>query len=483
MTRGVAVSPSKPSQTKRPKGEGAVFQRCDLDRGCPPMEFVTDATGKRKRVRPKHHCKGMWIARLDLGPDMNGKPNRPQRASATYAGALAKLQELRDQYTLHGDVPTRSPTVQAWLTKWLAEIVLPNLSPGTYRTYRSAVTEHLIKSLGKKRLERLKPGDLRKLYAHMLATGSTGMRPSVHRTLRAALSSAMREGLVMRNVAKLVPEPSGKNEKRGALTAAEGRDLLRHVVEDRLSSRWVMALLTAVRQGECLGLTWDRVDLDARVMDVAWQLKRITFVHGCGDQREDGTWPCGRTHGGRCQMAETQADGTVKFIPARKLRVPDGFDYTQLNGGLCLVRPKSEASKRVLPIPAPLYASLLAHKEGDDSPNPHNLVWHELDGKPIEPADDTQAWNDHLAAAGLPDVVLHEARHTTITLLMEAGVDPTVIQAIAGHSSLVVQETYKHADVRHMAEALGKVAGALYLEEAKESEPTSAVEGTVVEDG
>jgi integrase len=37
--------------------------------------------------------------------------------------------------------------------------------------------------------------------------------------------------------------------------------------------------------------------------------------------------------------------------------------------------------------------------------------------------------------------VLHEARNTTATLLLELGVDPRVVQAILGHSSITTSRT------------------------------------------
>ena len=38
----------------------------------------------------------------------------------------------------------------------------------------------------------------------------------------------------------------------------------------------------------------------------------------------------------------------------------------------------------------------------------------------------------------------HEARHTTATLLLEAGAQPDTIQQIMGHSDVVAQQGYKH---------------------------------------
>lgn len=452
------MSPAQASVAKRRRGEGGIFQRCDAARGCPPRKPMKQDDGTTKLVRPKHKCRGMWIARLDLGPGPDGRPRRPQRASATQAGAFDALEELRRQYIVHGDVPVKNVTVEAWLTRWLKEFVRPRNDPGTYDSYRGHVRNNLIPHLGRYKLSQLQPSHIRQMFAAMKTRGVAGSRGGAHRTLRKALNDAMREGLVMRNVAKLVTPPSSRSTKRTGLTTVEGRRVLSYVQReidgspaDPFAARWAMALLTGARPGECIGLTRDRYDPDTGVMDISWKLERITFDHGCGDGPVGGKeWPCGKIHGGRC--------------PDRHLRVPEDedYEYEQLDGGLCLTRPKTLAGKRMsLALPTLLLA-INSHLERDRGrPNPHNLVWHEPDGSPIEPADEGPRWRAVLSGAGIRKVDLYDARHTTVTLLMEANVDPMVIKAIAGHSSLTSQEAYKHVRMEHIEKALTAVAAAL----------------------
>ena len=61
---------------------------------------------------------------------------------------------------------------------------------------------------------------------------------------------------------------------------------------------------------------------------------------------------------------------------------------------------------------------------------------------------------------GMPDYDLYSARHTTVTLLLRAGVDRSVVEAIVGHSKLV--ESYRHVDqseAQAAIAALGKALG------------------------
>ncbi|EFN92316.1 hypothetical protein HMPREF9278_1797 [Mobiluncus mulieris FB024-16] len=59
--------------------------------------------------------------------------------------------------------------------------------------------------------------------------------------------------------------------------------------------------------------------------------------------------------------------------------------------------------------------------------------------------------------------VLHEARHTTATLLLAAGVEPEIIKAIMGHSDVVTQAAYQHVNQDMARKALQQVEGLLEI--------------------
>jgi mRNA-degrading endonuclease toxin of MazEF toxin-antitoxin module len=59
--------------------------------------------------------------------------------------------------------------------------------------------------------------------------------------------------------------------------------------------------------------------------------------------------------------------------------------------------------------------------------------------------------------------MLHEARHTTATLLLEAGVSEAVIIAIMGHSSIAVTRGYQHVSQTLARKAMDDVAAKLGL--------------------
>src|SRR5690606_26607949 len=88
-----------------------------------------------------------------------------------------------------------------------------------------------------------------------------------------------------------------------------------------------------------------------------------------------------------------------------------------------------------------------------------------LDGSPIDPRNDSVAWHGILARAGVPDARLHDARHTTASLLLAAGVPEKVIMEIMGHNSYVVTRGYQNVDRAHLNKAMTAISALMRLTE------------------
>lgn len=390
---------------RRQAGDGALYQRAD----------------------------GMWIGSVDLGWTPEGKRRRKTVSSRSQQGALAKLREVRRQVGLHGDVPTASLTLDAWLTRWLEEIAAKRVRPRTLDTYRHKVD--LIKAAsGKVRLDKMTPANVRAVHRLCEDRGlSTTTALQAHAILSKALTDAMREGLVVRNVATLVDRPRKAASDRGALTVEQAIALLRANQDDPMVSRWAFALTTGARQGETLGLRWAHVHNDG--IDLAWQLQALSWRHGCH---------------------EAKPEHSPRTCPARHLGVPSHLEHDILVGQLVLTRPKTKAGIRFLPM-VPIVKEALKHRATVAPENPYDLVWTE-GTKPWSPTRDSAAWHAALKTAELPPVPLHAARHTAATLLLEAGVDTKVATQILGHSDVLVTRGYQHGDRRLVKDALERVS-------------------------
>jgi len=382
---------------------------------------------------------------LDLGY-RDGKRRRRAIYGPTQKAVLKKLNDAKRDVHTHGDIPTAGMTLEAWLTKWLDEVVPTHehMKPTTLKDYRNKVRVYLVPAIGRTRLDKLQPTHVRQMHKFVTDKGlSTTTARQAHRVLSVALNDAMREGVATRNVASLVTAPPKAPSGRRSLSIPEAVALMRHVAGDRYGSRWLAALLLGARQGELLGLEWNRVDLEKGTADLSWQLQRVPYKHGCQP-------PCGRRTADRC--------------PQKELDTLAGLEYTQLDGNLCLQRPKSIGSIRLTPLPDPLVTALRTRwdqylEERETYQVDHGLVWPREDGRPTDGRTDWAAWKTNLEAVGIPEMTQHEARHTTATLLLALGVPQEIIMSILGHSDAVTTRGYQHVDLSLQRAALAQLAG------------------------
>ena len=392
---------------------------------------------------------GMWVAAVELPSGEGQKRRRKVIVRAKKGDAIKALRQAKADLERAGDLRTSGTTVAQWCDLWWTRYGMKRLKVSTRATYRSKIEHYIKPAIGKVRLENLTVDHVERLHAYVMET--KGLSPAsalaAHRVLSVILSDAMREDRVGRNIMQIADKPKVGKAKRKYLDNGQARDLLLSLRESpEQGTLWATALLTGMRQGERLGLTAEMVDFETDTITVAWQLRRLPFEHGCGAKGDDG-WPCKRKRGGNC--------------PQRHLDVPADQEVVSVDGGLYLTRPKTATSWRTVPMVG-LLRELLADYMAAHPPGTHGLIFTRPDGRPIDPADDAEAWHAALAAAGLPDVDGHSARHTCNTVLTELGVPVDVRRQILGHASTAINEAvYTHTSDVRVADAMRQLSAAL----------------------
>ena len=362
-------SMAEAGRPRRGRGEGSIFQRAD----------------------------GLWVAQVDLGW-VGGKRLRPTVTARTKREVLEKMRRKRRE--IEAGVLPDDATVEQYLTHWLDNIASERVRERTLMGYRGYVRTWLVPHLGRHRLDRLKPDHVRALYKAMGEAGcSDSTRRQAHAILRRALVVAEREGRIMRNPAALVDPPPVGTAHHDYHTADEARAVIRAVVatgDVRATTRILMAYLTALRQGEVLGLEWRDLDLE---LGVAYVHQGLTRVKGQG-----------------LVLGKVKSDASVRFVP--------------------LVAPLVEALRE-----------LRAQTGG---------VGFVFGGeRPTDPRRDWQEWKDALRLGGVKDIPLHGARASCASLLRDMGVSERVIADILGHAQVATtQAHYIRSDDRQRREAL-----------------------------
>ena len=389
---------------------------------------------------------GYWVGGVELAPGPDGKRRFKRVVRKSRNECVNALRDLRKDVEAGRITGAKSTTVAKWLDYWASDI-LPhrNIVPETANGYRTIIKNHLTPRLGAKRLDRLAPRDIRELYTELTDDISGRTAQKADQVLRLALAAAVRDGVLGVSVMDRVDKPAHVAKDGIAFPATTSMHIIETAVKTygpMWGARWALGFTTGARECEILGLEWDRVDLDRNLIEIGWQLRRQQKTHGCG-KPVDGKYPCGKVRS--------------SFCPSAYWKFPAGMAHRECTGTLVWTRPKTKAGLRVIPL-VPEMADVLRRLREDSGPNPHGLVLHNPDGSPISQDQDQKAWKKLLVAAQVPHAPQHSVRHSTATLLLEAGVDVHIVQSVIGHSDIAMTRQYQHVNLDLARQAWGNLA-------------------------
>lgn len=387
---------------------------------------------------------GLWIGTIEAGWTARGTRRRIRVTAHTKTECAAKLKAKKREVDSSGGAPAAGSgrmSVKAWADEWLT-IIEREVRPSTFKSHAAATRKWIIPAIGHRTLGALTPADLRALAQMQRDAKPPLSHASITRThnvARAMLRSAVNDGghtvpaitLAMKPLKQ--PDFGAGSDRRRAIPPHHAAALMAAAGRQPDGSRWLVAFLHGIRQGETLGLTWDHVDLLAGIATIEWQLQPIPWAD--------------------------RAKGTR--------RVPDGFDYRPLHGAHCLVAPKTKRSIRAVPL-APIVVDALRLWRAAAPDSPYGLVWPNPDGNPRDKGSDIE---DFQALQRFADVRhetgryyhVHEARHFAATAWMKSGVPDKVIQALMGHSSALTSQLYQDADAEAKRAAVTAMTAHLQL--------------------
>src|SRR5215470_13341924 len=148
-------------------------------------------------------------------------------------------------------VPDESWKLGAYLEYWLEHVVRHNRRPTTYALYETNIRLYLIPGLGTRRLNRLSVAAVQMFLNQRLEKGDSVRKVQVMRTvLSAALTRAVREELIPRNVARLVELPQWQRSTIRPWTAEEAKQFLALARPDQLHAAFLLLIFYGLRRGE-----------------------------------------------------------------------------------------------------------------------------------------------------------------------------------------------------------------------------------------
>ena len=409
------------STRRRGRGEGSIVQRAD----------------------------GRWMGRVDLGWQ-NGKRQSKAiygRTRRSVADALRNALKAAEQGTLSAD---ERQTIGDFLKRWLQDVVRPRVRPRTFVGYEAAIEHHIAPNLDRVRLAKLTPQHLQAWMATLETNGvSAGRRRYARVVLRTALNTAIRWRLITMNAATLIDAPRTTSREIRPLNPDEARALLDACRDHPLEPFVTVALGCGLRLGEALGLQWPDVDLDAGTLDVRRAVQRFG---GDVAARRPLLAERKRLRAALKAAPRTPEAAETRARLARELQAIRAA-FAKVKTSIHITELKSTRSRRTIALPAVAITALRSHRvrqlEARLAAGGHwqdrSFVLTSSVGTPLEPRNVTRQFKALLTAAKLPDMRLHDLRHSCATLLLAQGVNPRVVMETLGHSQVsLTLNTYSH---------------------------------------
>lgn len=354
---------------------------------------------------------GYWVGAFDV-QTVSGARKRVVVYGRTKDEARDKLAKVQQQERSGIPVPDDSWRLGPYLEHWLENFVKRNRRPATYNLYEMMARLYLTPGLGSRTLTGLSVVNVQRFLDSRLEAGDSVRKVQIMRTvLSAALTRAVREELIFRNVARLVELPQWQRGTIRPWSGDEAKSFLAAAKSDPLHAAFVVLIFYGLRRGEALGLRWEDINFDSGTIKIRQQLQRI-------------------------------------------------------RGDLLLAPVKTSAGKRDLPL-LDLVRDALKLQEAQQaayrldmgSAWPETgLVFTTRTGRPIEPRNLVRSFRRICDSNEIRAIKVHHLRHTVGSLLKDLKVPARDAQTILGHTRIsTTLEIYTDTDDAARREALTKL--------------------------
>jgi len=360
--------------------------------------------------------------------------------------AEAKKRKLQVEYEQESGtfIPPSAKTVNDLLDEYMSIYGVNTWAMSTYESRKSLIANYIRPLIGDMKLEDVTPRIMDKYYRDLLSVKAVSSKyvkarteyltphtvREVHKTLRNAFNQAVKWELMTRNPVEHATLPKEEHKTRDIWTAEVLQKALEACDDDILRLAINLAFSCSLRMGELLGLTWDCIDISPTSIElgqasifVEKELQRVN----------------------REAMADLDGkDIMFKFPPT----------FASTHTALVLKTPKTKTSVRKVFLPKTV-AEMLVQRKADieelkdlfgDEFVDFNLVFCSSNGKPIEGQVINRAFNKLIEEKGLPKVVFHSLRHSSITYKLKLnGGDMKSVQGDSGHAQVkMVADVYSH---------------------------------------
>ena len=373
-------------------------------------------TIRKKTVTRQGRTYTYWEARVTVGRDPGtGKQIQRSFSGQTQAEVRKKMQEAAvavDQGTYQDP---NTMTLGEWLDIWTGEY-LGDIKPFTVASYKTQVRNHIKPSLGAVKLQALTAPMIQKFYNTLAKSGTAVTKKdreghivkkngktvyetaplspktikNVHGVLHKALQQAVEVGYLRFNPTDACKLPRVTKKELRPLDEKEITAFLEAVKGHRMEAFYTVTLFTGLREGEALGLKWDRVDFEKGTILIDQQLQR--------EKKKEGAYIFAPLKNDKARRI-TPAPWVMKLLKAHRA---------------------AQAEQRLKAGPVWEDSGLVFTDELG-----HHLAIHTV----------YTNFKRLAASIGRPDARVHDLRHSYAVASIRAGDDIKTVQGNLGHAT------------------------------------------------
>ena len=289
-------------------------------------------------------------------------------------------------------------TVGDWMDEWVLSC-LPNVEETTRKGYKTKIRCYIRPALGDILLKSLRAEHVQKMINDMLKKGLSpkNIRDTFN-NVNAAMKMAVKTRLIVYNPCEGVVLPKLKKYRAEVYDTKMIHKLLDISYGTEMYLPVLLLVTAGLRRGELLALKWEDVDFKNNILKI-----RRNMV--CGEK--DAIIKSPKTESGIRDIH--LGEDVMKVLKAERIKYMEdallyGVGFQNLG-----------------------------------------FVIRQEDGSPIKPDSMTRKWTRFVEREGLPKIRLHDLRHSNATALIQAGVNPKVVQQRLGHSDVnITLNTYTH---------------------------------------
>ena len=373
------------------------------------------------------------------------------RRKFIYANDLTQLREkeeklLKDQLDGLDIYVAGKATLNETFDRYISTKY--NLRESTRSSYLYTYDHYVRNTFGLKRIAEIKYSDVLQFYYHLLNQQgiSLGTLDSVHCLLHPTFQLAVRDEIIRKNptdgVMKEISRESGKNRGvRHALTIEQQRCFMEYIANHPIYYHWwpmfTILLGTGCRIGEALGLRWQDLDFENRVININHSLVYYPV---------NGSNKC------VLRVSLPKTDAGIRTIPMLDI-VKDAFEM--------LYEEQKENGFNETEIDG-MTGFIFCNRFGS-VPNPQT-VNHTIKriANNYNADEVVRAKKEHRDPIILPNFSCHHLRHTFCTRLCENETNLKVIQSIMGHKNIeTTLDIYAEATEKKKQESFENLAAKL----------------------